>query len=59
VSARGVQPDLQPNGGKTWRSLGLAVDDLPDFGLSGGTLGAPGAGEAKPGPSSKRLLGLD
>jgi len=39
--------DLQPNGRKPWRSMGYAADDLPDFELSGGTLGASGARGAK------------
>src|SRR5437879_1550227 len=50
---RGVQPELQPNGGKS--CLGHAADDLSVFELSGGTLGAPGAGEAKAWTAFKRL----
>ena len=38
-----MQPDLQPNRGKTWCSLGHAADDLLDFELGGTTLGRSGA----------------
>jgi hypothetical protein len=39
----GVQPDLQPNPRKNWRSVGQATDDLLDFELGGGTEKVPGA----------------
>jgi len=39
-----MQPNMQPNGGKTWRSAGQPADDRSEFELAGDTQTLRGAG---------------